>query len=131
MPLPSKALAPLERAYLGEVPLWATSVFWQCAVALVYPLFYICLAAVQLHSRKPELFSRLWFVFPILVGVLIYLTWRFLGKAAKLRLRLREAQGTPQYDDCLWSAKSLTSMFVRTAFIFGIAVIILLMILEW
>jgi len=120
-----------EKAFLGEKPLLATSVSWQCTVGVFFALSQIYLSAMGLHARRPELYSRWWIAFPFLVIAVLCLSWNFLAKASKIKALLRQNTGQPAYDDNLLSAQSLSLTFFMIMVGLGVAMIIVQMIFTW
>jgi putative Mn2+ efflux pump MntP len=113
-----------EKAFVGEAPLFATAVFWQCAVGLAYALSQIYFAAAQLHSRSPILYTHSWIAFPLLMIFVLYLFWNFLAKASKIKTLLKQDKTQPAYDDNLVSAKSSALNFFLQMMGLGIAILI-------
>ena len=115
MPASVENLKPWESAFLGEIPLLKTSVFWQSTTGVLYALTQIYFSAAQLHTYEPEIYSRWWPLFAVLVIAVLCLSWYFLTKASKVRTLLRQNKGLSAYHDYLLSAKSLAvNYFVVT-----------------
>jgi hypothetical protein len=123
-------LKPWEKAFLGEVPLLTTSVFWQCLVGVVAALSQTYVTASQLRSQNPEQYSHWRLVFPLVVMFVLGLSWNLLAKASKIRILLRQNKGQPAYNDNLLWAQSLALTFFKITMALGLAMIIIRMILS-
>jgi hypothetical protein len=121
-------LKPWELAFLGEKPLLTTSVFWQCTIGVLFALTQIYFSAVQLRIREPEIYSRWWPLFAVLVIAVLCLSWYFVAKAATIRALLRSNKGQPAYEDYLSSAKSLALNYFTLTMGLGLAILIARMI---
>jgi hypothetical protein len=121
VPMSHENLKPWESAFLGEKPLLTTSVFWQCTTGALFTLTQIYFSGVQLRTREPEIYSRWWPLFAVLVFTLFCLSWIFLAKASRMRALLRKNKGQPEYEDCLVSAKSLALTYFILTMGFGLA----------
>ena len=131
MPVSLENLKPWESAFLGEIPLLKTSVFWQCTTGLLYALTQIYFSAKELHTHEPEIYliySRWRLLFPVLVIAVLCLSWNFLMKASKVRTLLRQNKGQSAYHDYLLSAKSLALRYVTVTLGLGLALNIARMI---
>jgi hypothetical protein len=116
---------PWERAFLSA-QFWSTTVFWQCVVSLLVPWTAIAATAVHLSTHKPTLFESLRVAGSILCIALILYTVIFVGRAAKIRRQLQQANGEPgEYKGLVLTAKSLTLRFVRISLGLGIAISII------
>ena len=125
MPLDRKENGIWERLYLGKTPFWTTYAFWQYVGAFAFPAITITESLLRVKSRRPHLFATIWPLFALMEAGFVYLTWRHIEAIRGQRIVLRAAEGSREYSILFEAARAKTRAFIRMAFIYGGAVIVL------